>query len=70
MKTTRIYNGRAINFRKSENILIVWLSENPLDSFEVKRRENGEIFAYGFEGDFSVTEIKEAKRIFECYEAL
>lgn len=70
MKSNRVYNGRAINFRKSENILIVWLNENPADSFEVKRKENGEIFAYGFEGDFSVTEIKEAKRIFECYEAL
>jgi len=62
------YFGRILDCRKVENILIVWVAGDPLASFEVKRRAFGDIYAYGFNGDFSVEEIAEAKRMFEAYE--
>jgi hypothetical protein len=63
------YKGRPISYRYEEGVLIVWLSKNPLEGFEVKRK-NEQIFAYAFEGNFSIEEIGFAKRIFKEYEGL
>jgi hypothetical protein len=68
---TPAYNGRLLEFKMTpENILIVWLQGDVLSSFEVKRRERGDVFAYAFNGDFTVEEISKGKQIFEVYEDL
>ena len=65
----REYKGRPISYRYEEGALIVWLSKNPLEGFEVKRK-NEQIYAYAFEGNFSIEEIGFAKNIFKEYEGL
>lgn len=64
------YDGRVLEFKKVDEILVVWIAGDPFASFEVKRRPQGDIFAYGFNGDFSINEISKAKRIFKEYEEL
>ena len=59
-----------LSYRKEEDVLIVWISGIPYASFEVKRRSRGDIFAYAFNGDFTIEEITEAKKIFEEYEEI
>lgn len=64
------YDGRILEFKKVDEILVVWIAGDPFASFEVKRRSRGDIFAYGFNGDFSISEIAKAKKIFKEYEEL
>jgi hypothetical protein len=65
------YNGRLLDYKMTtESILIVWLQGDILSSFEVKRRERGDVFAYAFNGDFTIEEVNKGKQIFEVYEDL
>lgn len=66
MKTN--YDGRILNCKKVDHVLVVWVVGDPLASFEVKRRVYGDVYAYGFNGDFTVEEIAEGKKMFEAYE--
>lgn len=63
------YKGRPLSYRYTDGVLLIWLSRNPHSGFEVKRKGN-EIFAYAFEGDFTIEEIGKAKQIFKEYEGL
>jgi hypothetical protein len=64
------YKGRPLQYVKRDEILIVWLKDDPYSGFEVKRRPEGDIYAYGFNGDFLICEIAKAKKIFLEYEKL
>ena len=70
METTT-YNGRLLDYKMTpESVLIVWLQGDIFSSFEVKRRERGDVFAYAFNADFTIEEINKGKQIFEAYEDL